>query len=174
MLAALEVNRKSQDHLVLALSSPKWKERNWCLHLYGDGKDRNKLAELIEKNMLNDRIFLKGHTNDPEAVLRSSHLLLQMTKVDAMPLSVVEAMAIGRPVVASRIGDMPQWVTDSVNGWISADASINEIDKTLERAWQQKDQWKVFGEKSFAVFKSKYPSSVEAKLLEQIDRAAEK
>jgi len=40
MLAALETWRKAQDNLIIALSSDKWKQRNWTLHLYGDGKDR--------------------------------------------------------------------------------------------------------------------------------------
>jgi len=169
MLAALEVWRKAQDNLINALSSEKWKQRNWVLYLYGDGKDKLKLYELIRKNGMDEKIFLKGNTNDVQPVLQNAHLLLQITHIDAMPLSVVEAMAIGRPVVVSKIGDMPYWVTENENGWISDNASVEQIDFTLENAWQHKDDWDVMGEHAFKTFKEKFPLSAEENLLEKIE-----
>jgi len=171
MLAALEVWRKAQDNLINALSSEKWKQRNWVLHLYGDGKDKQKLYELIRKNGMEQKIFLKGNSNDIQPVLQNAHLLLQITHIDAMPLSVVEAMAMARPVVVSRIGDMPYWVTENENGWISDNASVEQIDFTLEKAWQDKDIWHLMGENAFKTFKGKFPLSAEENLLEKIESA---
>lgn len=168
VLAALELWRKAQDNLIKALSSQKWKERNWTLHLYGEGKDRQKLAELIRTNDLEKKIFLEGHSNDVRPVLQNAHLLFQITHIDAMPLSVVEALAIGRPVVVSKIGDMPYWVEEGENGWIAENASVEEIDRTLEKAWQQKEHWPQLGLNAFARFKKKFTGSAEEKLLEKI------
>ena len=169
MLAALEVWRKAQDNLINALSSEKWKQRNWVLHLYGEGKDKIKLCALIKKNGMEEKIFLKGNSNDVRPVLQNAHLLLQITHIDAMPLSVVEAMAMARPVVVSKIGDMPYWVTENENGWISNDASVEQIDFTLEKAWQNKDKWHVMGQNAFKTFKEKFPLSAEEDLLEKIE-----
>ena len=169
MLAALEVWRKAQDNLIQALSSGKWKQRNWTLHLYGEGKDKPKLEEQIRRNGLEDKIFLEGNTNNAKSVLQNAHLLLQMTHIDAMPLSVVEALAMGRPVAASKIGDMPYWITEGENGWISDDASIEQIDRTLERAWQKKEQWPQMGKNAFTTFQNKFPVSAEENLLEKIE-----
>jgi glycosyltransferase involved in cell wall biosynthesis len=118
---------------------------------------------------LEEKIFLEGNTNDVKSVLELGHLLLQITHIDAMPLSVVEALAMSRPVAASKIGDMPYWISEGENGWISDDASVEQIDRTLERAWQQKDQWPKMGEKAFATFKDKFPASAEENLLEKIE-----
>jgi len=172
VLAALEVWRKAQDNLIKALSSQKWKERNWTLHLYGEGKDRQKLAELVRANDLEKKIFLEGHSNDVRTVLQKAHLLLQITHIDAMPLSVVEALAIGRPVVVSKIGDMPYWVVEGENGWIADNASVEEIDRTMEKAWQQKEQWPQMGSNAFAGFKKRFTGSAEEKLLEKIEGLA--
>ncbi|MBO9682480.1 MAG: glycosyltransferase, partial [Flavisolibacter sp.] len=169
MLAALEFWRKAQDNLVKALSSEKWKGRNWTLHLYGDGKDREKLETLIQANGMTDKIFLEGHTNNVQSALEKAHLLLQITHIDAMPLVVVEAMATGRAAVVSRIGDMPRWVNEGENGWISSDASVEQIDSTLEKAWQQREQWKQMGENAFSVFQEKYPAPAEEILLGKIE-----
>ena len=169
VLAALEVWRKAQDNLVNALSSEKWKQRNWILNFYGEGKDKQKLRELITKNGMQRKIFLNGNTDDVQSVLQKAHLVLQLTHIDAMPLSVVEAMAMGRPVAVSKIGDMPYWVTENENGWISDNASVEQIDFALEKAWQHKDNWHVMGENAFKTFKEKFPLSAVENLLEKIE-----
>lgn len=168
MLAALDVHRKAQDNLIRALSSTKWKSRNWELHIYGEGRDRKLLEELISETKNRDKIFLKGHSKNVQTVLTNSHLVLQLSHMDAMPLSVVEAMSMSRPLVVSRIGDMPKWVIDGENGWVAEDASVEQINQALERAWQQKEKWALAGEKSFEVFNKKFPASVELRLLQQL------
>ena len=174
MLAALEVNRKAQDQLIKALSSSKWKARNWTLHLYGEGKDRSMLENLIRSLGLEEKVFLEGHSSDVKQVLEKSHVLLQLTHQDAMPLSVVEAMAIGRPVVASSIGDMPDWINENENGWISTDASSTSIDLTLEKAWNARDRWDEMGRNAFEKFNQKFPSSVEEQLLSKMEASLKK
>jgi hypothetical protein len=64
---------------------------------------------------------------------------------------------------------MPRWVNEAENGWISPDASIEQIDATLEKAWQQKEQWKQMGENAFSVFQKKYPAPAEEILLDKIE-----
>jgi glycosyltransferase involved in cell wall biosynthesis len=168
MLAALEVSRKAQDNLIAALSSAKWKERNWLLYLYGDGQDRQALEAMIRQNQLQDKVFLKGHSSHVQTVLAEAHLVLQTTHIDAMPISVVEAMAMSRPLVVSRIGDMPLWVYEDENGWISRDASVDAIDRTLEKAWDKRDNWDKMGQRSFSIFKEKFPPSTEQYFLDQL------
>ena len=172
MLAALDVNRKAQDKLIQTLSSAKWKNRNWILYLYGEGKDRDLLKKLIERNEMQEKIFLKGFNTDVKKVLQDAHLLLQLTEMDAMPLSVVEAMAVGRPVIATALGDIPAWLNNGKNGWISPGTSIENIDITLEAAWQKREYWEEMGKTSFEIFRKKYPLSPEEYFLHQLDITA--
>ena len=67
------------------------------LHLYGGGESEQKLKTLIAENNLGDKVILKGHTKDVRGALEEAHLLLQLTHIDAMPLAVVEAMAMAKP-----------------------------------------------------------------------------
>jgi glycosyltransferase involved in cell wall biosynthesis len=168
MFAALETNRKAQDHLVKALSSDKWMKRSWQLRLYGEGKDRTKLEKLVRENKLGNKVFLKGHTNNITQEIIAANLILQITHKDAMPISVVEALAFSRPVIVSEVGDMPVWIKEEINGYISKDASIESIDVTLEKAWNDRDRWPEMGRKSFEIFKEKYPAALEETFLEQL------
>lgn len=158
VLAQLDCKRKAQDVLIQTLAQPKWQQRNWELWLYGEGHDRGLLENLVQTNNLQHKIFLKGHTSNPKAVLAQSHLLLQLTHIDAMPIAVVEAMSMGRPCLVTKVGDMPQWVTDGFNGWVADAASMADIDAILEKAWQLQDTWPQMGERAFATFAQKYPA----------------
>lgn len=168
MFAALDTSRKAQDKLIAVLAAPKWKERNWQLHLYGEGNDRHMLEALIHETGLQEKVFLRGHTADVAAALRQVHLVLQMTNIDAMPLSVVEAMAMSRSLVVSRTGDMPQWVASGQNGWV-CDPTPAGMDAALEEAWQAKARWEEMGRRSFFLFQQKFPHSPEERFLQQLN-----
>ncbi|MBB1286738.1 glycosyltransferase [Flavisolibacter sp. BT320] len=170
MLATLDTRRKAQDNLITALSAPKWKERNWQLKFYGGGEAEHRLKNQIATAGMDGKISVEGHTKDVKGVLQDAHLLLQMTHIDAMPLAVMEALAMSRPLAVSNVGDMPLWVEEGVNGWISENASIEQIDAILEKAWQARDRWEDMGRASFQIFKEKFPPVPEAYLLEQLNR----
>jgi glycosyltransferase involved in cell wall biosynthesis len=161
MLAQLDISRKAQDVLIEALSTAKWKERNWVLYLYGKGDDREKLSQLIASLNLEGKIKLMGHTTDVHSALEKTHLLFQITHIDAMPLSVTEAMNMARPCVVSAVGDMPRWITPGKNGYIAASVTVAAIREILEQAWQDRDGWQQKGQESHAIFVKKYPQPYE-------------
>lgn len=165
MLATFDVNRKAQDVLIKSFSTERWKSRNFELHLYGQGKDFNLLESLINENGLNEKVILKGQTADVKKALVATHMYLQITKLDAMPISVMEAMAMARPCIISKVGDMPVWINHEENGYISSAVTVDAIDEILELAWQQKDQWSEMGRKAFKKFKELYPHPYEEKIV---------
>lgn len=158
VLAQLDLKRKAQDILVKALSGEKWKARKWRLHIYGKGNDAGTLANLIETAGLSEKVYLKGYSHDIPEALTWSHVVLQLTHIDAMPISVTEAMAMSRPVIGSNVGDMPLWINDDVNGWIANEVSAGAIDAVLEKAWQNRYNLEAMGKESFNIFTRKYPA----------------
>jgi len=159
VLAELDIKRKAQDLLIKALAAEKWKTRNYTLNIYGNGKDKQILEKLINETGLSSKVFLKGFTKDVKEVLANSHVLLQLTHIDAMPISVTEALAMSRAIIASDVGDMPLWINEGVNGWITEKVCIEEIDRVLENAWQQRNKLEEMGRESYKIFKQKYPEN---------------
>jgi glycosyltransferase involved in cell wall biosynthesis len=166
MLAEFDISRKAQDVLINVLSNDKWKNRNWQLHLYGKGKDEALLQELINTNHLQQKITLKGFTNNVKEILEQAHLLLQCTHLDAMPISVVEAMAMARPCVVSNIGDMPVWIKNNETGFVCDKINIEYLDEALENCWGKRADWAAMGNKAFEIFTKKYPRPYEEKMVE--------
>lgn len=161
MMAQLDVSRKAQDNLIKAFATEEWKARNLVVELYGFGKDYNYLEQLISENKLEQKIFLRGYTRNVEAVFDKAHLCLQITHIDALPISVIEAMSKSRALIVSDVGDMPLWIRNNENGWVCKDASISEISRVLEVAWNNHEKWETMGQKSFEIFKEKFPKNVD-------------
>ena len=84
-----------------------------------------------------------------------------MTHIDAMPLSVTEAMNMARPCAVSRVGDMPLWIDHGKNGYIAESVTEAGVDQALEEAWQQRESWKQMGLAAHSTFKEKYPQPYE-------------
>jgi glycosyltransferase involved in cell wall biosynthesis len=161
LIAQLDMRRKAQDVMVKALSTEKWKARNWVLYIYGNGNDMQHLKVLINEKGLDNKVKLMGFTRHVNVALQKTHLLLQVTHIDAMPLSVSEAMNMARPCIVSRVGDMPLWVNHGKNGYIAGSVTETGIDEALEEAWQNRQNWKQMGLEAHTVFKAKYPQPYE-------------
>lgn len=168
MLASLDLDRKAQDNLIKAFADPVWNNRNYSLELYGEGRGRPVLEKLIQELGLQRKVFLKGKTQKVAEVLERAHILLQITHTDAIPISVLEAMCMSRPVIVSAAGDMPLWIENGKNGWIAPDASVLNIKTILEKAWKYRDNWEKIGIEAFWVFNNKYQGNAEQRFLESI------
>ena len=74
----------------------------------GEGDLRHKFTEIIEKSALADRVKILGYRWDIENLMAASDVFLLPSLVEAMPLSIMEAMAKGIPVIASAVAGVPE------------------------------------------------------------------
>jgi glycosyltransferase involved in cell wall biosynthesis len=86
------------------------------LRIAGDGPERAALSEEIHSLGLDGAVELLGDRNDIVDLLRESHLFVLSSRSEGMPMSVLEAMASGVPVVASAVGGIPELVVDEESG----------------------------------------------------------
>ena len=86
------------------------------LRIAGDGPERAALNEEIGRLGLTGVVELLGDRDDVVELLRQSHLFVLSSRSEGMPMSVLEAMASGVPVVASAVGGLPELVADEESG----------------------------------------------------------
>lgn len=82
----------------------------------GDGSERRRLQQLITETALHDKVCFLGHRDDVYDVIRAMDLLLITSDHEGMPTLVLEAMALGTPVVSRRVGGVPEIIVDGVEG----------------------------------------------------------
>ncbi|KAI1291785.1 Phosphatidylinositol N-acetylglucosaminyltransferase subunit A [Halotydeus destructor] len=111
----------------------------------GDGPKRIVLEELIEKNLLQDRVVLLGAIKheDVRDVLVRGDIFLNSSLTEAFCMAIVEAAACGLQVVSTNVGGIPEVLPDDII-WL-ADASVSSIVAALEHAITDKIKKRVIG-----------------------------
>jgi glycosyltransferase involved in cell wall biosynthesis len=142
------VNLRSLEPLLEVLSDERWKARPLRLHIYGSGSDEAHIRDLIAFYGLSERVVMEGSASDIRSVWSLNHILVMPSLNEGMPLSVVEAMLCGRPVVTTDVGGNTEWITDGVEGFIADGANTRAVDAALEAAWQRRDEWSAIGLKA--------------------------
>ena len=89
---------------------------NLKLHLVGDGPMRKELEEQTLAAGLDDRVRLLGAREDVPDLLRTFDIFVLSSRHEGLPLTVIEAMATGLPVVATRVGSLHELIEDGRNG----------------------------------------------------------
>ena len=144
-VARLDVSAKGQDILLEVLSDRGWLDREWQLSIYGSGDDRAYLEEMVAYYGLRDRVSFRGQTEDIRGIWRTHHLLVLPSRYEGMPLAAVEAMLCGRPVVATRVAGLPEWICDGSSGFLAEAPTVGSFAQALEAAWQRRSEWRTIG-----------------------------
>jgi len=163
---------KGQNLLLQALSSPNWKNRSWRITFYGEGPDKNYTSELAVFLGIREKIEFAGNVEDIGQVWANSHALLQPSIIEGVPQSMLEAMLCSRPVIATAVSGIPEWIEDGKTGFLAAAPQVDLLEQTLERAWQSQDSWQKMGLAARESFLAKFEPDPAGRLLEIIKRAA--
>jgi len=112
----LDDGMKGQGVLLRSIQLLRDAHRNVTFVLAGEGPDRNVLEELAGDCGIESAVRFTGHLDDVAELLTATSVLCHPSLHDGLPNAIVEAMAMGIPVVASRIGAIPELVADGVSG----------------------------------------------------------
>ncbi len=145
MVGNLRIIHKGQDLAMEALSAVKWKERYWHMNVYGSGEDEKRLREMVDAAGLRNRTTFHGRVSNIRDIWRVNQVLIMPSRMEGMPLAIVEAMLCGRPCVATDVGGAAEWIEDGRSGFIAEAVTAPAFDAALERAWQAKDRWSEIG-----------------------------
>lgn len=115
MVARFEVPKR-QDLLLEVLA--ELTDVPWQLQLIGDGSLRPALEEFVAQHNLTDRITFLGDQLDVHSYLEKSDVFVLLSDWEGLPISIIEAMRIGLPIVATNVGGVKELVVDHDNGFL--------------------------------------------------------
>lgn len=103
------------------------KARGEDVHFYivGDGSERKHIEELILSNGVSESVNLVGYRTNPYPYLKNADIYLSTSISEGMPLSFCEAMAFGKPIVASRTAGSMYLLDESIG--IIVDRTIDSF-----------------------------------------------
>jgi glycosyltransferase involved in cell wall biosynthesis len=148
---------KGQDILLHMLARRKWRERPVQVDFFGTGVNEQGLVGMAQLLELNNVRFC-GFTNDITEVWKNHHALVLPSRAEGLPLAQVEAMICGRVSIMTPAGGAAEILEDGVTGFLASSTSEEGFDEAMERAWNQRHQWREIGLKASQSIWKYYPA----------------
>lgn len=126
--------QKGQMLLVEAVKSLLSKGIDVELVLAGDGEMRSDIEALVSGLGLDDHIKITGWLSGKQVreEIVGSRALVLPSFAEGLPVVVMEAMALKRPVLTTYIAGIPELVTDGENGWLFPAGSVDSLAAAME------------------------------------------
>lgn len=143
------------------------KQVNYKLIILGTGPIENELKELINKENLNDKVSMLGFKTGIELqkyINNAKAVVLPSQWYENGPYSAMEAMALGKPLIVSNYGGLPELVEDSINGYIfkNQDELVDSINKIINL---DSSIYELMCKKSLEIAKEKFNAKKYVELL---------
>ncbi len=134
-IAALH-ERKGLRYLIEAMHKITAKFPNTKLAIVGEGPEENELRKLVEKLEMENHVELLGRRKETPKLLKSSDVFVLPSRREAFGMVNLEAMVTGLPVVATKVGGIPEIIENGKNGFLvepeNSDALAEKILKLIK------------------------------------------
>lgn len=133
---------------------------NIHLSIAGSGPLNNELRKLVQDLDLEKYISFLGNVEDVPQLLKNSNVLLLSSFSEACPMVVIEAMAAGLPIIATKVGGVPELVSD--NGLLVESGDVEGFASSMVRLIEDKTLFRNMSKKSH-VYSSRYDKAIISK-----------
>jgi glycosyltransferase involved in cell wall biosynthesis len=162
MVARLDL-QKGFECLLRAVSALRELVPRIHLILVGEGPDRAIIESRVRELGLQSNVTLAGHRTDMPAVYAAMEIFVLPSLNEGLPMTLLEAMASSKPVVATRVGAVPEVVRDGETGLLVEPQDIQGLVAALSRLLADADLCRRLGTQACAWVKQRYSSAAMAR-----------
>lgn len=126
--------------------------------ILGDGPMKNELVTLVGRLGLEDRFTFEAPRPDPIPYFQSVDIYVNTSVHEGLPLSLLEAMACGKPIVAPRVGGIPEILTDGQHGLLVANSEASRFVESCLRLVRDSGLRRKLGEQAAERVRDKFSS----------------
>jgi len=141
---------KNQEILLRALAAIK--DQAWQLDFVGDGPSKKQAENLASNLGVANKVRFLGAREDVPFLLSSSQLFVLTSNWEGLPLSIIEAMRAGLPIISSDVGGCKELVKDGMNGFLIGSKDQNTLTDKLLVLLKDANKRVMFGKKSREIY----------------------
>lgn len=160
---ALYFGRLSKEKGVLNLVQAFEKTKKGKLYIAGEGEEKQNIENRIKEKHLEGRIKLLGFL-DPEemkeAIRKCKFVIVPSVWYENCPYSILETLAIGKPVIGANIGGIPELVKNEENGLTYSYNNIEELSDKIDQLFSQPELVKIFSKNAKENAKKLYSKQI--------------
>jgi glycosyltransferase involved in cell wall biosynthesis len=129
------IEQKGHHLLLEAVAALARQGVNVKLTLIGDGPLRSDIEAAIIERDLQNQVSLVGWQSSAEVMqtIQASRAFVLSSLAEGLPVSLMEAMALARPVISSDVGAISELVKNRVHGWLVTPGSIEQLTEALRQ-----------------------------------------
>lgn len=147
--------QKDQETLINAVT--KLPKDSYKLTFVGDGETLQTNKELVSKYGLNHNIKFAGFKDDISDELINNDVYILSTHYEGLPISIIEAMSYGLPILATNVGGNSEMLENNINGFLFT--SKDELAEKLNYLINNPETVKKMGQESYRIFSDEYSLS---------------
>ena len=126
-------NRKNQAFILKVLAVAKMRGHSYRLTLIGDGPNREYLKNLAKKLGISKKVNFAGFKANAAKYMATHRVYANSSLMENMPLTLIEALSYGRPILAPAVGGIPEIFSDGREGYFWKLGNIEDAaDKMCE------------------------------------------
>jgi glycosyltransferase involved in cell wall biosynthesis len=99
----------------------------------GDGPERQELEAMVQRERLDEFVVFAGQKADMPDVYAALDIFVLPSVNEGMPMAIIEAMAAGKPVIATRVGAVPQLIHSGETGLLVEPADVTGLETEIGR-----------------------------------------
>jgi glycosyltransferase involved in cell wall biosynthesis len=115
------------------------------LRIVGDGPERARLESLMTELNLRTHVELLGERHDVPALLAESGFFVSSSLSEGVSLTLLEAMAVGLPVVTTTVGGNPEVVLEGDTGRLTPPGDPAALARAIVELCNERDLWHAMG-----------------------------
>lgn len=108
--------RKNQGYLLQVLEACKKRGKIYQLTLVGDGPDRERLNQLATNLGVEAQVSFLGFVPNAARLLANHRIVVHAAELENMPLTLIESLSYGRPIIAAAVGGIPEIFSEGEEG----------------------------------------------------------
>jgi glycosyltransferase involved in cell wall biosynthesis len=162
---------KGNELLLDAARMMAHRATNTAYLIVGEGVERLNLEERARKLGLSDQVFFAGYQSDVRPYLSLLDIFVLPSRREGTPMALLEAMAMGKVVVATRVGGVPDIVTSGVNGVVLVHRTASALSEALLRLLSDASMCERFANAARAHVEDRFSARRMAERYEAVYRA---
>ena len=161
-------SEKGQDLLLAAAARLRAQGYRFQIVLVGDGPDRLQLTQQCKRLGLDGRAVFIGHQPEVDVVYAASDIVALPSRKEGMPNVVLEAMQHGLPLVAMRVGAVPDMLTDKEHALLVSPGDVDAFARALVRLIDDREYARRLGRAAKAALYPRFSVANRTETMERI------